>query len=86
MRLEEASVKICPFLKSIEKIESIEWYRDGNHIFIIYPDGIKFLDLNDKGLENFPTIAIGSKAQYDAKTNTLYFIKENQLKKIVFPK
>ncbi len=73
-------------LPDTEKIEGIKWYKDENHIFIIYPDEIKFLDLNDKGLENFPTIAIGSKAQYDAKTNTLYFIKENRLKKLVFPK
>jgi len=69
-----------------EKIERVEWYKDENHIFIIYPDEIKFLDINDKNLENFPTIASGSNAKYDAKSNTLYFVKENQLRKIVFPK
>jgi len=73
-------------LPNAEKIERIEWYKDENHIFIIYPDEIKFLDINDKNLENFPAIASGSNAKYDAKSNTLYFIKENQLKKIVFPK
>jgi len=73
-------------LPSTEKIERVEWYKDENHIFIIYPDEIKFLDINDKNLENFPTIASGSNAKYDAKSNTLYFVKENQLRKIVFPK
>ncbi|MDP3948497.1 MAG: hypothetical protein Q8Q17_00950 [bacterium] len=73
-------------LPSTEKIERVEWYKDENHIFIIYQDEIKFLDINDKNLENFPTIASGSNPKYDTKSNTLYFIKENQLKKIVFPK
>ncbi|MDO8664144.1 MAG: hypothetical protein Q7K44_01130 [Candidatus Liptonbacteria bacterium] len=73
-------------LPETEKIERVEWYKDENHIFIIYPDEIKFLDLNDKNLENFPTIVNGSKFRYDVKSNTLYFLKENRLKKIVFPK
>ncbi len=73
-------------LPETEKVERVEWYKDENHIFIIYPDETKFLDLNDKNLENFPVITTGSNFQYDAKSNTLYFIKENQLKKIVFPK
>lgn len=69
-----------------EKIERIEWYKDENHIFIIYKDEIKFLDINDKNLENFMSVAEGNKAHYDIKSNALYFIRENQLKKIVFLK
>ena len=49
-------------------------------------NGIKFLDLNDKNLENFSLVATGKQAHYDIKSNTLYFIRENLLKKIVFPK
>ncbi len=94
--LENQSIEIFAFnqdkdywrfrLSETEKIEQVEWYKDENHIFIIYPGEIRFLDINDKSLENFLIIATGSNFRYDVKSNTLYLIKENQLKKIVFPR
>lgn len=73
-------------LPDVGTIERAEWYGDENHLFIMYPGEIKFLDLNDKSIENFPTVASGNQPVYDIKSNTLYFIKNELLRKLVFPK
>lgn len=73
-------------LSDADKIERTEWYGDENHIFIIYPGEVKFLDLNDKNIENFLTAATGSQSEYDLKSNTLYFVNDGVLNKLVFPK
>lgn len=73
-------------LPEAEKIGRIEWYGDENHLFVVYPGEIRFLDFNDKALENFPIVASGKQAHYDYQSNTLYFIKGNELRKIVFLK
>ncbi|HUX36180.1 MAG TPA: hypothetical protein VMV71_04085 [Candidatus Paceibacterota bacterium] len=72
-------------LPDAEKIERTEWYSDGNHLFVIYPGEIKFLDLNDKDIENFMTAASGNNFEYDLESNTLYFINDGILRKMVFP-
>ncbi|MEK7546762.1 MAG: hypothetical protein AAB536_01120 [Patescibacteria group bacterium] len=69
-----------------EKILRLEWYADKNHLFVIYPQETRFLDLNDKSLENFPVIASGNQAHYDPRQNIFYFIKDNELRKLAFPK
>lgn len=73
-------------LPETERVDRVEWYKDENHIFVTYPNEIRFLDLNDKSLENFPAITDGTNAKYDAKSNTLYFIKNESLQKLAFPK
>lgn len=92
--LENNSVEIFSFgsennywrfrLPDNDKIERLEWYWDGNHLFVIYPSEVRFLDLNDKSLENFPTIASGSPARYDEQSNALYFVKNKGLWSLTF--
>lgn len=67
-------------------IEHLEWYRDGAHLFIVYPQETRFLDLNDKALENFPVIASGNSARYDESSNKFYFVKNNGLWNLEFPR
>lgn len=69
-----------------DKIERLEWYRDGTHLFVVYPEEIRFLDFNDKALENFPAIASGSSAHYDEQSNKFYFVKNNGLWSLTFPR
>ncbi len=73
-------------LPDAENIQRLEWYGDENHLFVVYPGEIKFLDLKDAGVENFQTAASGYNPSYDLKANTLYFIKNGTLLKLVFPK
>ncbi|MBI4086258.1 MAG: hypothetical protein HY433_03410 [Candidatus Liptonbacteria bacterium] len=92
--LEHNSVEIFSFgsendywrfrLPDNEKIERLEWYKDANHLFVIYPETVRFLDLNDKALENFPIIASGKPALYDEQSNKLYFVKNNGLWSLEF--
>ncbi len=94
--LENNSIEIFSFgsennywrfrLPDNDKIERLEWYRDGAHLFIVYPQEIRFLDLNDKALENFPSIASGNSARYDELSNKLYFVKNNGLWSLEFPR
>lgn len=93
--LENNSIEIFSFdseknywrfrLPDNDKIERLEWYRDGAHLFIVYPEEIRFLDLNDKTLENFPAIASGNSARYDEQSNKLYFVKNNGLWSLTLP-
>ncbi|MBI4084924.1 MAG: hypothetical protein HY432_00175 [Candidatus Liptonbacteria bacterium] len=68
------------------RIEKLEWYADENHLFVVYPEKIMFLDISDEGLENFLKAADGGQGHYDTQSNTLYFIKNNELRKIFFPR
>ena len=94
--LENNSIEIFSFgsenaywrfrLPDNDKIERLEWYRDTAHLFAVYPEEIRFLDLNDKALENFPAVASGNSARYDEPSNKLYFVKKNGLWSLTFPK
>ena len=67
-------------------VERLEWYADEAHLFVVYPDSVRFLDLNDKALENLPEIVSTSKATYDSKSNVLYSLKDSRIWKLEFPK
>ena len=93
--LEHNSVEIFSFnsendywrfhLPDNETVKRLEWYGDANHLFVVYPETVRFLDLNDKALENFPSIASGTSARYDEQSNKFYFIKDNGLWSLAFP-
>lgn len=73
-------------LPNINLANGIIWYYDKEHLFVTYPDQIKFLDIRDSSLKNFATAAETNLAKYDEKNNTLYFTSEGMLKRIDFPK
>ena len=52
----------------------ILWYHDGDHLFVVYPDHVSFLDLQDASLANFTTVAQGTLPKYDPDANALYLI------------
>lgn len=67
-------------------ISKVFWYSDAKHLFVQYPDRVSFLDLTDRALRNFVTVAETASSQYDPERNTLYFTRENRLFDIAFPK
>ncbi len=73
-------------LPEVSKIERLEWYQDGSHLFVIYPDEAKFLDLNDESLENFPSVISGNPIRYNRQSNTLYALKNNEIWALTMPK
>ena len=93
--LEERSLEIFPLketgdyhrfnLPEIDRATNILWYFDKNHLFVIYPDHVAFLDLNDSGLRNFVTVTVGVNPKYDDKNNQLYFLDEGGIEKLDFP-
>ena len=48
------------------------WYRDLNHLFVVYTDHVAFLDFTDTGLVNFITVARGTVPLYDRNSNVFY--------------
>ncbi len=73
-------------LPEAQKIERVEWYKDENHLFVIYPEETKLLGLEDKSVENFAVVASGKQAHYDAGSNMFYFVKDGELRKLQFAK
>jgi hypothetical protein len=84
--LESRSVEVFSFttsdyyrfnLPEMASVQSLMWYKDEAHLFVIYPDHVNFLDLADLSLHNFTTvsaIADGTTATYDEQENSLYLI------------
>lgn len=73
-------------LPETPQIQRLIWYKDDNHLFVVYPDHISFLDLEDAGLNNFTTVASGALPFYDPTSNFLYFISPSgQLLRLDFP-
>jgi len=81
--LEQNAIEVFSFaanayyrfaLPNNAEIKSLSWYRDGNHLFVEYPDHVSFLDIADKALNNFLTIENGTAPHYDADENALYMI------------
>jgi len=73
-------------LPDIKTAKEAVWYFDNNHLFVGYPNEIKFLDLNDGAVQNFLTVAGSRLFEYDEKTNTLYFTANNNLYSLGFPR
>lgn len=94
--LEYKSVEIFPStdaltygrynLPDLGSISSLVWYRDGNHLFIVYPDRIVLFDLDDLGLANLITVSAGKNPIYKPEENALYLINpEQNLVRVDFP-
>ncbi len=74
-------------LPDIADAQNATWYRDGDHLFISYPDHVALLDLEDAELTNFITVARGTSPEYDQNSNMLYLMNpEGHLTKFSFPK
>ncbi len=76
-------------LPNMASVRSLIWYGDGTHLFVVYPDRVKFLDLADLSLANLTTvssIATGTMPQYDPQQNALYLIDQGgKLLRFEFP-
>jgi len=70
----------------VNSAEKVVWYEDKNHLFVVYPDEIKFLDVNNASLDYFPAVTQGHSPQYDEKNNKLYYLAADNLKTLDFPK
>lgn len=74
-------------LPEVQFVSDINWYGDGNHIFISYPERVAFLDLNDASLGNLITVSTNyKKVVYDQKNSSFYSLKGNNLERLDFPK
>lgn len=70
-------------LPELDKVRAMQWYKDGRHVFIYYPDRTMFLDIDDEYLEHYYNVGTGS-AEYDSQTNQLYYIDQATLKRLEF--
>ena len=59
-------------LPAISEANRTLWYADNNHLFVVYPRSISFLDFTDTALSNFLTVGQGTQPLYDPQANTLY--------------
>ena len=73
-------------LPDINLASGVLWYSDKDHLFVVYSNRVKFLDVKDSSLKNFATVAETNLAQYDEKNNRLYFLDGSSLKALDFPK
>jgi hypothetical protein len=66
-------------------ISELIWYKDGEHIFVLYPEKTRFLDLSDAGLEDFAEVAPSGKGKYDPEENVFYYLKDGSVFALKFP-
>ena len=94
--LENRSFEIFPLVgaqtyhrfnvPSVADALSVIWYQDMNHLFVVYPDHVSFLDLDDLSLRNFITVAEGTLPLYNSQENILYIIDfSKKLQQFDFP-
>lgn len=69
----------------IASVEKFIWYKDGRHIFLVYPNRTAFLDIDDKRLVNVIDVVDTSRVDYDPSGNIFYFLKDGGLMKLEFP-
>lgn len=72
-------------LQDTATIKDIVWYKDGGHLFIIYPQKTSFLDFGDLSLNNFATVAESGNVEYAADQNALYAVTDGSLMRFSFP-
>ncbi len=76
-------------LPGMASVQSLIWYGDDAHLFVVYPDRVNFLDLADLSLTHLTTVsalAPGTVPQYDPQQNSLYLIDQgNMLIRFDFP-
>jgi len=73
-------------LPEVETISTLEWYADEEHLFVTYPDQVRFLDLGDSSQENVITVAETRRGRYDSGSNRFYFLGDEGLFFLEFPK
>ncbi|MBI5220248.1 MAG: PEGA domain-containing protein [Candidatus Liptonbacteria bacterium] len=73
-------------LPDIQKITRLTWYQDQQHLYATYPDRTVWLDLLDASLEHFLTVTTSSIAYYETASNRLYYLADNQVRYLQFPK
>ncbi|RJQ29694.1 hypothetical protein C4571_00985 [Candidatus Parcubacteria bacterium] len=72
-------------LPDTENIKKLEWYKDSYHLFVHYPDRVRFLNLDDQGQKNFLTVAETGTGHYDSTQNEFYFLEGGLLSRMEFP-
>ncbi len=94
--LEERSLEVLPLtdaqtyhrfnLPDVKDATRTIWYKDMNHLFVVYPDSVSFLDLDDLGLRNFVAVAKGTSPLYKSQENIFYLIDSaSKLTQFDFP-
>ncbi len=94
--LEERSLEVLPLtdaqtyhrfnLPDVKNAVRTIWYKDMNHLFVVYPDSVSFLDIDDLGLRNFVTVAKGTLPLYKPQENIFYLINSSsKLAQFDFP-
>ena len=69
-------------------ILKIIWYKDNRHLFLVFKDVVKFMEIEDKFKENIQEVVKLNNPQnifYNFKSNRFYFIDNEVLKYIEFP-
>lgn len=73
-------------LPDVAAATEVIWYKDADHLFVVYPDSVSYLDLADIGLRNYLTAANGTHPLYNSGQNVLYLINSAQkLEQFDFP-
>lgn len=72
-------------LAEAQKISGFLWYKDGEHIFVSYPNKTNFLDLSDAGLQSFLEAAPTGNVRYDPQENILYYLQDKNIFALEFP-
>lgn len=72
-------------LNLVPGIKKMYWYGDNQHLFLQFSDHLGLLDLLDFQPENIQYINNSTENSYDSISNSLYFIKDSSLYRIVFP-
>jgi hypothetical protein len=73
-------------LSQVKDAVDVLWYADEKHLFVLYPDEIRLLDLRDSSLENFGVVAESNRVQYDAENNWFYFLGDEGIQRLDFAK
>jgi hypothetical protein len=72
-------------LSSSDGITHIEWYKDGQHLFLYYPNRVAFLDVDDFRLEDLKIVSMDPNAVYEIENNVLYEAQNGALRELKFP-
>jgi hypothetical protein len=70
--LNDSSIYYRFNIPDVTAASRVIWYKDDNHLFVVYPDSVSFLDLADSALVNFTTVAQGTRPLYDQAANIFY--------------
>lgn len=72
-------------LPNRNKIVSIYWYQDSEHVFIDFGDQLRFMEIDQRpGLNIYTIYSNYNDYDYEPETNTLFLTTNGQLQKINF--